>query len=92
MKAIFGHDKLDHIGNSIFSRNDHPEGRPLCRPGPVTDATPTVLLPVIDPPADMTIFFPFPSMRWVATWTGLFIEEGAQAKDLDRTFTGWSSQ
>jgi len=30
MKAVSDHDKLDHMGNPIFSGNDNSEGRPAC--------------------------------------------------------------
>ena len=48
----------------------------------------TVSLPVIDPPIEIPISFPFPSMGWIGIWTGLFTAEGAQADDLDWADTG----
>lgn len=48
----------------------------------------TVPLPVIDPPFDIPISFPFPSLGWVGIYTGLFTAEGPQAVELVWVNTG----
>lgn len=45
-------------------------------------------LPAIDPPMDVPVAFPFPSLGWIGIYTGLFTEEGAQAFDLAWVNTG----
>lgn len=42
----------------------------------------TVPLPVIDPPMDLPIAFPFPSAGTIGIYTGLFTAGGAQASDF----------
>jgi len=49
----------------------------------------TVPLPAIDPPMDLPISFPFPSLGWIGIYTGLFTEEGAEAVVLEWIDTGW---
>ena len=49
----------------------------------------TVPLPVIDPPSEFPISFPFPKgLQWIGIWTGLFTVVGAQAVDLEWVHTG----
>jgi len=51
----------------------------------------TFPLPVIDPPFDIPIALPFPSIGWVGVLTSLFTAEGRQAVDLvwvDTSSTG----
>jgi len=45
-------------------------------------------LPVIDPPVEIPIAFPFPSVGWIGIYTGLFTVEGAQAVDIAWVDTG----
>ena len=48
-----------------------------------------VPLPVITPPVDLpTLTIPFPSLRWVGIWTGLFSIEGCQADAFEWVNTG----
>ena len=49
----------------------------------------TVSLPVIDPPVDFPLSFPFPSVGTVGIWTGLFTAEATEAVDLEWVDTGW---
>ena len=46
----------------------------------------------IDPPVEIPIEFPFPSVGWIAVYSGLFTGEGLQAVDLEWVSTGspWS--
>ena len=48
----------------------------------------TVPLPVLDPPQQIPISFPLPSLGLVGIWTGLFTVEGAEAIDLAWVDTG----
>ena len=48
----------------------------------------TVPLPVIDPPIDIPIAFPFPSWGLIWITTGLYTETGAQAFDYEMVDTG----
>lgn len=48
----------------------------------------TVPLQAIDPPIEMPISFPFPSMGWIWIWTTLLTEEGVQADVFDWVSTG----
>jgi len=45
-------------------------------------------LPAIDPPIEIPISLPFPSMGLVGVWTGLITEEGVQADVFDWVYTG----
>jgi len=47
-----------------------------------------ISLPVIDPPFDLPITFPFPSVGLVGTWTGLFTAEGPQVVKFGWVDTG----
>jgi len=49
----------------------------------------TVTLPVIDPPMDLPISFPFPSLGTIGIWSGLITAEGQQAVELEWIDTGW---
>ena len=48
----------------------------------------SVPLTVIQPPYDIPVSFPFPSLGWVGIYTGLFTAEGAQAVELVWVNTG----
>ena len=48
----------------------------------------TVPLPVIDPPYEIPISFPLPSIGWVGIYTGLFTAEGVQAEKMAWVNTG----
>lgn len=48
----------------------------------------TVPLPVIDPPVDIPIALPFPSIVRVGIWSGLFTDVGIQALELAWVDTG----
>ena len=48
----------------------------------------TVSLPAIDPPMDIPISFPFPSVGWIGIYTGLFTSSGAEAVVLEWINTG----
>ena len=48
----------------------------------------TIPLPAIDPPADLPIILPFPSVGWVGIYTGLFTAVGAEAVELVWVNTG----
>jgi len=48
----------------------------------------SVPLPVIQPPYEVPIAFPFPSLGWVGIYTGLFTTEGAQSVELVWVNTG----
>ena len=49
----------------------------------------TVPLPVIDPPLDMPVAFPFPGLGWVGIYSGLFTAAGPQAVEMVWVDTGW---
>ena len=42
----------------------------------------SVTLPVIDPPIEIPVSFPVPSLGWIGIYSGLFTSEGAQAVEL----------
>ena len=48
----------------------------------------TVPLPVVYPPMEIPISFPFPSVWWIGIYTGLFTAEGTQASDFVFVDTG----
>lgn len=47
-----------------------------------------VSLPVIDPPMELPVAFPFPSVRRIGIWSGLFTAAGPQAVVLEWIDTG----
>ncbi len=48
----------------------------------------TAPLPAIDPPMEITISFPFPSVGWIGIYSGLFTSSGAEAVVLEWINTG----
>jgi len=61
---------------------------------PTVQVTPlwTTPLPVIDPPIEIPIAFPFPSAGIVAIYTGLYKEMGALAVDFEWVDTGMENE
>ena len=45
-------------------------------------------LPVVYPPMEIPIAFPFPSLGWIGIYTGLFTAEGIQVFDFNLVHTG----
>ena len=48
----------------------------------------SISLPIIEPPIDIPVSFPLPSLGWVGIWSGLFTAEGPQAVELAWVDTG----
>lgn len=48
----------------------------------------TVPVPVMLPPVELPVSFPFPSLGWVGIYTALFTAEGIHAHDFDWVDTG----
>ena len=60
----------------------------LTQPGVQVVPLWTVPLPVIDPPLELPMGLPFPSLGWVGIYTALFTAEGQQAVELAWVDTG----
>ena len=52
----------------------------------------TIPIPVIDPPIEIPIAFPFSQIGWVGIWTGLFTAIGQQVSDFQWAYTSCTDQ